>query len=210
MTITREPVLTLKTTAPCNNIKTDFFDNSDLFYGQENSDDDDVASLCSNTTYSTTFTDSSRTIRQRRVSFATNLIADVWTRPRTLREDVAELFYSSQETQQFRDEYRWERERIVDTIVTASVDDDVTTTRTTDGISSSTDFIKNKFSPISRAVIFDKTGKQKIFFPDNQEAKTSGSTIHTSGSTTYEHTKAKTEIFDFDDDSFWNGELTWY
>ena len=210
MTITREPVLTLKTTAPCNNIKTDFFDHSDLFYGQENSDDNDVASLCSNTTYSTTFTDSSRTIRQRRVSFATNLIADVWTRPRTLREDVAELFYSSQETQQFRDEYRWERERIVDTIVTASVDEDVTTTRTTDGISSSTDFIKNKFSPISRAVIFDKTGKQKIFFPDNQEAKTSGSTIHTSGSTTYEHTKAKTEIFDFDDDSFWNGELTWY
>lgn len=210
MTITREPVLTLKTTAPCNNIKTDFFDNSDLFYGQENSDDDDVASLCSNTTYSTTFTDSSRTIRQRRVSFATNLIADVWTRPRTLREDVAELFYSSQETQQFRDEYRWERERIVDTIVTASVDEDVTTTRTTDGISSSTDFIKNKFSPISRAVIFDKTGKQKIFFPDNQEAKTLGSTIHTSGSTTYEHTKAITEIFDFDDDSFWNGELTWY
>ena len=59
--------------------------------------DDDLASLC---TLSTTSTSSSSDgSSERRVTFADQLVTDVWTRERTLPEDVSNLFYSGIETQ---------------------------------------------------------------------------------------------------------------
>ena len=61
-------------------------------------DEDDQASVCSLSTDSYSSTSSSSTV-DRRVSFASTLITDVWTREKTLPEDVSSLYYSSQETQ---------------------------------------------------------------------------------------------------------------
>lgn len=68
---------------------------SDLIPGSTG--DDDLASLC---TLSTSSCDSaSAATTERKVTFATQLITDVWTRDRTLPEDISNLFYSAVETQ---------------------------------------------------------------------------------------------------------------
>lgn len=59
--------------------------------------EDDLASLCTLSTSSVSSCDYSND--GRRVSFATDLVTDVWTRERTLPEEVSNLFYSALETQ---------------------------------------------------------------------------------------------------------------
>lgn len=59
--------------------------------------DDDLASLCTLSTSSTS--SSSEASSERRVTFADELVTDVWTRERTLPEDISKLFYSAIETQ---------------------------------------------------------------------------------------------------------------
>jgi hypothetical protein len=49
------------------------------------------------------------------VTFSEELVSQVWTRPRTPTEDVRKLFYSSEDTQRFRQEYRFERKRTEET-----------------------------------------------------------------------------------------------
>lgn len=72
---------------------------SDLIPGSTG--DDDLASLCTLSTSSVSSCDSSTDVSttERRVTFATQLVTDVWTRERTLPEDVSNLFYSAVETQ---------------------------------------------------------------------------------------------------------------
>lgn len=66
-------------------------------------DNDDVASLCSLSTDSaSSYSNDSVIDTDRRVSFATDLVTDVWTREKTLLEDIPSLYYSSQETQTVR------------------------------------------------------------------------------------------------------------
>jgi len=80
-----------------NKGKNDFF-YSDITYTR----DDDQASLCTISTtsdFSFYSTSDSSIIVDRRVSFAPQLVTDIWTRPRTVPEDVSTLFYSAQETQ---------------------------------------------------------------------------------------------------------------
>ena len=76
--------------------------------------DDDQASVCSLSTSSvttTSTTDDEEEPSPRVVSFATDLVTDVWTRERTPQEDVSMLFYSSQETQMVRGEQNSARRR---------------------------------------------------------------------------------------------------
>jgi len=68
---------------------------SDLIPGSTG--DDDLASLCTLSTSSESSCDVSTV--ERRVTFATQLVSDVWTREKTLPEDVSNLYYSSLETQ---------------------------------------------------------------------------------------------------------------
>lgn len=66
---------------------------------QENPDDD-VASLCTLSSDSvSSYSNDTINDCDRRVSFATDLVTDVWTREKTLPEDVPSLYYSSLETQ---------------------------------------------------------------------------------------------------------------
>ncbi len=62
--------------------------------------EDDLASLCTISTSSLSSCDDTST--ERRVTFATDLVSDVWTRERTLPKEVSNLFYSALETQTVR------------------------------------------------------------------------------------------------------------
>jgi hypothetical protein len=66
-------------------------------------DNDDQASLCTISTTSDSSFDSTSDIStiadHRRVSFAPQLVTDVWTRERTRLEDISNLYYSAQQTQ---------------------------------------------------------------------------------------------------------------
>jgi hypothetical protein len=68
---------------------------SDLIPGSTG--DDDLASLCTLSTSSESSCDVSTV--ERRVTFATQIVTDVWRREKTLPEDVSNLYYSSAETQ---------------------------------------------------------------------------------------------------------------
>merc|ERR1712232_505780 len=45
----------------------------------------------------------------RRVSFCAEVVTEVWTRPFTDKDDIPNLFYSSEDTARFRQEYRLEK-----------------------------------------------------------------------------------------------------
>ena len=59
---------------------------------------DDDQSLCTLSTDSLS-TASSDDSLERRVTFATPLVTDEWTRPWTPREEISNLFYSTEDTQ---------------------------------------------------------------------------------------------------------------
>jgi hypothetical protein len=71
---------------------------------QQDDNDDDVASLCTVSTdsISSYSNDTVSSDNDRRVSFAIDLVTDVWTREKTLLEDIPRLYYSSLETQTVR------------------------------------------------------------------------------------------------------------
>lgn len=69
----------------------DFYDRS--LRGATCDDDDSLCTLSTDSLSS----DSSHSV-ERRVSFATDLVSDEWTRPWTPKEEVSNLFYSTEET----------------------------------------------------------------------------------------------------------------
>ena len=86
---------------PTKPLKRNNFYYSDLIPASTHLGDDDLASLCTLSTSSVSSYDSSSDIStvDRRVSFASQIVTDVWTREKTLPEDVSNLYYSAQETQ---------------------------------------------------------------------------------------------------------------
>lgn len=171
------------------------------------STDDDVASLC---TLSTSSDDSSTDIStlERRVSFAPHLVTDVWTRERTLAQDVSNLYYSSLETQTFRQEYRLERKLLSELSVdpdTFPVDDEdlsnlvaATTCGSNSGrhrISRVCVVYNDKLETFCNPVDFDTSGVKQ------QSTKPLDSHFSSSNDIPSDF---------FDNDSFWSGSLTWY
>jgi len=64
--------------------------------------DDDLASVCTLSTSSVSsfdYSSSDVSTVERRVTFASQIVTDVWTRERTPLEEVSNLYYSSLETQ---------------------------------------------------------------------------------------------------------------
>jgi len=123
---------------------------------------------------------------ERRVSFAETLVSDEWTRPRTPRDQVSSLFYSTEETQRFRQEYRLERKVLSE----LSLDAD---SHNLDGenvsklIAASSTCQSGRHS-ISRVVVVHNDKLETFCNP--KEEPLSGDF--------------------FDNDSFWSGSLTWY
>merc|ERR1712032_191682 len=129
------------------------------------------------------------------VSFAPQLVTDVWTRPRTLPEDISTTFYSPQETQKFREEYRLEREA------------EAYANSLRNRFTSSGNNIKRR--PISCVIIQDNDESEIFFNQDNQSQHQLTRSIVGSSNNNDGQLSSLSEDF-FDNDSFWSGELTWY
>mmetsp|Transcript_2983 Transcript_2983/g.5321 ORF Transcript_2983/g.5321 Transcript_2983/m.5321 type:complete len:220 (+) Transcript_2983:42-701(+) len=127
-------------------------------------------------------------VGERRVSFASPLVTDVRTRPRTKDCDKRNLFYSSQETDRFRQLYREERSSLSS--------DDVLNVNL-----SSTDeeqpFARRRVSKISKVIVAHNENLETFY--DFQESIASP-----------EKGEASFDDVFFDNDSFWSGSITWY
>mmetsp|Transcript_19201 Transcript_19201/g.38936 ORF Transcript_19201/g.38936 Transcript_19201/m.38936 type:complete len:229 (-) Transcript_19201:645-1331(-) len=133
---------------------------------------------------------------RRRVTFAQPLITDVWTRPRTLSEDLGSLFYTYEETQRFRQEYRLERKLI------AQLEEDSTATQSN---KDEAFLLCNGRSPrhrISRVVVRHQDTFE-TFYDDNLALHKESPSLVTPS------VMSKSDDF-FDNDSFWSGSITWY
>jgi len=141
------------------------------------------------------------------VSFHHSLVTEVRTRERTRKEDIAGLFYSCEETQRFRQEYRHERR---------GVQDDETSTETVSLYSNQTkptnhhlDTNTNEDSPaaghrISRVVVVHEDTHETFIDKDLALIKSSLASANNGDVTT-----GIDDAF-FDNDRFWSGQITWY
>jgi len=170
--------------------------------------DDDLASLCTLSTSSSSSCDSaSDATTERKVTFATQLVTDVWTRERTLPEDISNLFYSAVETQTFRQEYRLEKKLLSELSIdpeTFPVDDEdlsnlvtaTTCTNTRHRISRVCVVYNDKLETFCNPADFGSCQPSTASFGSQQQAcEKSGNEIPSDF---------------FDNDSFWSGSLTWY
>ena len=143
--------------------------------------------------------------QNRGVRWATTLVSSVKTRPRTLRKDVAMLFYSRADEKRFRREAEfavpdddWAENLDEDSLGSLSDDDsshDDTSDHEHKGL-----FSKNrdhrKDYGISKAVV--------VF---GEATKTYGTPSSCAVEAATQQVKALP--FSFDDAAFWNGQLTW-
>lgn len=194
-------------------------------------DDDDQASLCSLSTDSSVTTASTVDDDERpRVTFATDLVTDVWTRERTPLEDVSLLYYSGDETTKFRQEYRLERKVLSELSIdpeTFPGDEEelASIVATATGAPAPK---PNGASPssnrhrISRVVILHNDKLETFFNNPAQESKEddgdflSSLISPTNSAECQEYQRdplspSNNNSSDFfDNDSFWSGSLTWY
>jgi len=149
----------------------------------------------------------SRTFTRPTVSFAELLVSEVRTRPRTRPEDVAALFYSCEETQRFRQEYRHERRVVQDEDTPSS------SAGTKSKSLSSTDNQSKLDTPdespstaghrISRVVVLHEDTLETFIDKDLALIQASLSSSGGGDLTTAD------DAF-FDNDRFWSGQITWY
>jgi len=140
----------------------------------------------------------SRSLVRATVTFAAVLVTEVRTRPRTRPEDVSALFYSCEETQRFRQEYRHERSVVHDDEITLSKPAPAKTvplfTTKDDAISSG--------HRISRVVVMHEDTLETFVDEDMALLRTPRSLG------VGDVTKASDDFFD--NDRFWSGQITWY
>lgn len=183
--------------------------------------DDDLASLCTLSTSSVSSYDSSSDAStvERRVSFASQLVTDVWTRDRTLPEDVSNLYYSALETQTFRQEYRLEKKLLSELSIdteTFPVDNEdlsnlIAATTSTNGSG-------NGRHRISRVCVvyndkletFCNPTKSSQQQPNKKESAQPSTASFRSQLKDCNNNNESIPSDFFDNDSFWSGSLTWY
>jgi hypothetical protein len=125
---------------------------------------------------------------ERRVSFAEDLVTDEWVRPFTPKEELPELFYTTEETQKFRQEYRLERKLLSE----LSIDPDnfpVDDTEEFSALVASSCTQPAGRHSISRVVVLHNDKLETFFTPPSPQKRS--------------------DVF-FDNDSFWSGSITWY
>lgn len=149
----------------------------------------------------------SRSPARATVTFASTLVTEVRTRPRTRPEDVSALFYSCEETQRFRQQYRQERRGTQedDTTTSPSVastaetvtlfDDDCMTNKQDETVSTGG-------HRISRVVVMHEDTLE-TFIDKDLAAIQPPFSLGGGDVTTADN------VF-FDNDRFWSGQITWY
>jgi len=145
----------------------------------------------------------------RKVHFSQQLVSEVRERPRTPQEDIRSLFYSYDETQRFRQEYRMERN-----LKTQSESDSQKDRRhhlpgEDPSLFTCTVPKKRNCHKISHLVV-EHQGTCKTFY--NQEKTLSSEDNQTNLFSPEPQEPLKNTTVDnfFDNDSFWNGSITWY
>jgi hypothetical protein len=146
---------------------------------------DDEVSLGTASTLSFTDSESSDDDSEceRRVTFSDDIVSDVWTRPYTPKDLCSKLYYSSDDTARFRQEYRMERKLLSDLSIdpdTIPVDKDLSLLVATTG------GVRHR---ISRVVVLHNDKLETFFNPEKDVTFNDCS---------------------FDNDSFWSGSITWF
>ncbi|GFH51375.1 hypothetical protein CTEN210_07851 [Chaetoceros tenuissimus] len=168
--------------------------------------DDDDSSVSS-------YSFSSASSGERRVSWSDSLVTDIRTRERTRPEDVSLLFYSYEETQRFRQEYRLERRKAAEEAAnvqcTQLSNEKASIFPDSSSAWSSSNIVDNcAANPsagrhrISRVVIMHKNSFETFVDKDIFSAPSphdNKATVSNSASDDF-----------FDNDSFWSGQITWY
>lgn len=157
----------------------------------EHSDDDSLSSTTTDESLASSCTST------KSVSFADELVSEVRTRPRTPTEDLPELFYTTEETQRFRIEYRLERKlQAIETEIsssTSSESENQTTTVDPSLVVSPPFRCRHR---ISRVIVTHHETETCYNYDDIRNL--------TAEETSYENSRF------FDNDSFWSGSITWY
>lgn len=162
------------------------------FYGKSLRDlRSDDQSLCTLSTDSLS-EDSSQSF-ERRVTFATTLVSDEWTRPWTPKEEVSNLFYSTEETLRFRQEYRLERKVLGELSIDAD-NHNLDSEELSNLIATTSHCQSSSRHRISRVVVMHNDRLETFFNPDEALSLP----------------KEDVSGDFFDNDSFWSGSLTWY
>lgn len=179
--------------------------------------DDDLASVCTLSTSSVSSCDDSSSEAstvERRVTFASQIVTDVWTRERTPLEEVSNLYYSSAETQNFRQEYRLEKKLLselsIDPETTVVGDDDLSNL-----IAATTSTRNAGRHRISRVCVVYNDKLETFCNPsdfqsNNQVSSHPSTTSFGSLNVDCNNNNKSTPSDFFDNDSFWSGSLTWY
>lgn len=131
----------------------------------------------------------------RSVTFCEPLVTEVRTRPRTDPEDIRTLFYSYEETQRFRQDYR-EEKRLQSLEDASSKSSGETTTSSSTSPPSSADNTHR----ISRVVVTHENSRETFFDKEHLPA---------TKFLTNPNCQAASDDF-FDNNSFWSGQITWY
>jgi len=146
----------------------------------------------------------------KRVRFAEPIVTEVKTRPRTSLESLRNLFYSYEETQRFRQEYRLERKVLarmdVDTVNTSvsqsSRKEDISSTKSRDKLSN---LERSGRHRISRVVVCHNDVLETFYEKDISKTAPHQPVINSGKSIS----NVANDDF-FDNDSFWSGSITWF
>ncbi|KAG7352085.1 hypothetical protein IV203_008133 [Nitzschia inconspicua] len=215
--------------------KDDFFYNDLIPVSAD--DDDDQASLLSLSTDSSSTSSGTAEddAQERRVTFAEDLVTDVFTRERTLPEEVPRLFYTSMETQTFRQQYRFERKVINELSIDpeAFPEEELHNFLSKATVTSPNSLAVSKNAPLSSPlsssrhhishVVVLHNDKLETFFHqgvEEEEEKHEDDLLASlvspavspeplSSTVPFAPTSSSSDDF-FDSDSFWTGSLTWY
>lgn len=136
----------------------------------------------------------------RSVTFADALVTEVRTRPRTSTKDIKTLFYSYDDTQRFRQDYRHERK-----MQSLEDADRGCSTRTgEDGSNQSkpttaSGDASGNTHRISRVVVMHENTRETFFDKEHFKGMFQGTDPCHEASDDF-----------FDNHSFWSGQITWY
>lgn len=182
----------------------DSFDN--FFKEVEDDDDSSISSYsCSEGSF------------QKKVHFADTLVSEVWTRPRTPSEECKTLFYSYEDTQRFRHEYRLERKmqqqvNIDPALVSVNnINNNVDNNEVSEDVNNRSNNIEEKLRgrhSISRVVVLHNNTLE-TFYDEPQDMSKQSKSNFRSGMFKQGQSNESSDDF-FDNDSFWSGSITWF
>eukprot|EP00586_Coscinodiscus_wailesii_P010874 CAMPEP_0172514688 /NCGR_PEP_ID=MMETSP1066-20121228/262004_1 /TAXON_ID=671091 /ORGANISM="Coscinodiscus wailesii, Strain CCMP2513" /LENGTH=306 /DNA_ID=CAMNT_0013295459 /DNA_START=44 /DNA_END=961 /DNA_ORIENTATION=+ len=198
----------------------------DFYSFDDSSEDDFVDDDSTVSTYSCSSDEDSQGTAKR-VRFCDQLVSEVRTRPRTPPEALRTLFYTCEETQRFRQEYRLERkllarldtEHLSNFPSQSSCDSSLSTT--SDPCPSSNSSKRNSRHRISRVLVLHNDVLETFYDEDVTTNKTNIDQQQQPVLEQYQQQLplnnnnksvspdcASSDDF-FDNDSFWSGSITW-